>query len=511
VIMTSSLQNFGYYLQRAAALLRARTPIGGLEISDTAVRFALFEEGKPKFVSMRLPPGLMESNHIKNRPEFVAIVKKLREQVLGPDAAKNKKVNVVVSLSSISIYSQVFGLPIIQGENLEKAVQLNIQMVSPVEVKEAYSGWQLVGEDKDTFRLEVLSAFIDRKVVDEVTKALEEGGFSVVAIESRALALARLARERGVRVESTKPYVLINLDSSGLDFLILRKGHLYFEYFHGWKDVQNDKQQVTREAFEALLKRSLYQVLNFYSAHWPEPVKEVLISASALGDEVGRVVSSNFGLTVQPLALQGNLQATPEWFVALGSALRGLVPRGEDRDISLLGIGAQERFRHEQVLGFISFWRVVIPAVLGILLIAFIVADVFLINMRRTLESQSAFQLKKAEVAEMESLRAHAARFNRTLELIQATEKFRIPKGPLIGKLTALLATHHIQLHRLYYQDSSTATVLSGEAPSETDILNLKKALDTDPAFKSTQLPLTEIRKAAGRGFTFSLSFAAKL
>ncbi len=513
--MTTPTSPFGakisYYAKRFFALLRARTPVGGLEISDTALRFAVFDGKTWKFTSLRLPPGLMESNRIQNRAEFILAAQRLRAQILGEDEARGKgKINVVVSLSSISIYSQVFGLPIIQGENLEKAVQLNVQMVSPVEVKEAYSGWQLVGEDKDTFRLEVLSAFVDRKVVDDVTQALEETGFVVVAIESRALALARLVRERGVRIDLAKPYILINLDTAGLDFLILRRGQLYFEYFHSWKEMQNEKQQVTREAFEALLKRSLYQVLNFYTAHWPEPLKEVLVSTNALQGEMSQIIVKNFGLTVQPLTITADAQFTPDWFVAIGSALRGLMPRGEDKDISLLGIGAQERFRHEQILNFIGFWRVVVPAVMGLLLVSFVSADAFLINMRRSLESQQAFQLTKEEVAEISSLQSQAVRFNQTVGLIQSAKKLIKPKGPLVEKIEGLLETHHITMSRLRLQDSISPLTLSGEAPSETDILDFKKALDADPLFGGTELPLTEIRKTSGKGFSFSIRFILK-
>ncbi len=500
-----------YYAKRFLALLRARAPVGGLEISDTALRFAVFDGKTWKLTSIRVSPGLMESNRIENRAEFVATAQRLRAQILGEDEAKGRgKINVVVSLSSISIYSQVFGLPIIQGENLEKAVQLNVQMVSPVEVKEAYSGWQLVGEDKDTFRLEVLSAFVDRKVVDDVTHALEEAGFVVVAIESRALGLARLVRERGVRIDLAKPYILINLDTSGLDFLVIRRGQLYFEYFHSWKDMQNEKQQVTREAFEALLKRSLYQVLNFYTAHWPEPVKEVLVSTNALQGEMSQIIEKNFGLVVQPLTITADAQFTPDWFVAIGSALRGLMPRSEDKDISLLGIGAQERFRHEQILNFISFWRVVVPVVMGILLVSFVSADAFLINMRRSLESQAAFQIKKEEIAEINSLQSQATRFNQTVRFIQSAKQLMKPKWPLVGKINGFLEAHHITMSRFYLQDGNSPLVLSGEAPSETDILDFKKALDTDPLFGGTELPLTEIRKSSGKGFSFSIRFIIK-
>ncbi|MEK7212680.1 MAG: hypothetical protein AAB686_03305, partial [Patescibacteria group bacterium] len=152
---------------KLSSLLRISPLVGGLEISDSVLRFTRFDGERWQVAALRLPPGLIEEGNIRNHGQVVEALRALRAQILGSSRSP-KKINVVLSLSSVSIYSQVFSLPVIEGENLEKAIQLNVQMVSPAESAQTYSGWQRVGEDQQTVRLEILSAFIKKAVVDEL-------------------------------------------------------------------------------------------------------------------------------------------------------------------------------------------------------------------------------------------------------------------------------------------------------------------------------------------------------
>src|SRR3990167_2864256 len=250
-------------LEKATKLLRIRSDVGGLEISDSALRYARFDGGKWTTASLRLPPGILEGGALKDKPQFEAALRELKTQIQGT-ARSRRRVGVVVSLSSVNIYSQVFSLPVIEGENLEKAIQLNIQMVSPINVAEAYSGWQTIGKDQKSLRLEILSAFIDRATVDEISQALVEAGFLAVALEPRALALSRVFKEAESGFDAAKSYIVMNLDNSGLDFLVIRSGQFYFEYFNPWRDIMDEKGEIPTAAFQAAGVRRFPQGLYFF-------------------------------------------------------------------------------------------------------------------------------------------------------------------------------------------------------------------------------------------------------
>jgi len=494
-------------LTKLLSFLRAKPLIGGLEISDSALRFVVWDGKSFQMTGLRLPPGLVVAGQIKDREHFVAALRAIHNQILG-EKKKNTKINVIFSLSSIGIYTQVFTLPFIEGESLEKAVQLNIQMISPLDFSEAYSGWQFANKDTDKVRLEILSAFANRGIIDEFVSTLQEAGFLVVAVESRALSLTRLLKEAGIGYDVKQPYILMSVDGSGLDFLIIRHGQLHFDYFNSWRDLQGDAKEISPEIFKNAVVRSLHQVMNFYNSHWQEPLNEVLLITTGFHEEVVKVVEENFALKTRDFALNTSQGVAPDWFVALGSAVRGLNPRRTDKDISLLGIDAQEEFGREQVLGFLRFWRVLMPAAIVIFLIAFLGINFALGRIADSVNEEVASGVGSSQVKEMASIESQITAFNRSVNFIAGIEKSVTLKTPIILKVTTYAKNNNVTISRLSYQSSAVPTSLIGSAPSQDNLLAFKKAMEGDTFFKSIDLPLAKVQVTPS-GVTFSMTFSA--
>jgi hypothetical protein len=496
--------NLANYFQKPLRWLRVRQAVGGLEISDTALRFAEWTGDKWITASLRLPPGLIEKGRVKDPGRFGAALKELHSQIVGSPKSK-KVIGAVVSLGSVDIYSQTFSLPVIEGENLEKAIQLNIQMVSPVATAETYSGWQMVGEDKSTVRLEILSAFIKREVVDEIISHLRGANFLPRSLEPRGLSLTRVIRELGEGFDPGRSYLVLSLDENGLEILILRRAQLYFQYFTPWADIYGSEREISQEAFENVIVRSLHQVINFYRSHWSEPLGDIYLIVPGIKDEVARIISENFSLNILELQLK-NIPATPDWFVALGAALRGMIPPAKDTDISLLGISAQEEFRREQILNFLGFWRVLTPASLGLLLAAFIFGEMFLLRVNKTLEMRTAEIIQNDRSAEIKNLQNQADEFNRSLALIRSALEQSRPRFEVAAKVSDLMRARGIVLVRFWDQGSSLPIILNGRAKTEADIRDFAAELGKVAGFQNLNLPLAEIRPSSD-GVQFSVTF----
>ena len=487
-------------------VLKVRSTIGGIEISDSVLRFALFNGKDWKLAGLRLPPGIIVGGEVKDRAQFVAALSALRREIFGSKDFRRRKIDVVVSLSSVNIYCQVFSLPMVEGENLEKAVHLNIQMVSPAESSETYAGWQLVGKDQKTLRLEILSAFIDRKIVDVITRALGEAGFVIHSIESRALSLTRLLREASEGFDPEKPYLVLALDSSGLELLVIRKGNLHFQYFNSWRDIQGEDRTISRELFRAAIVRNVNQVLNFYKSHWAEPVSAMFVSAGSLKEEIAEIVRSNFPLKILEVRLRIKQAVSPDWFVALGSGLRSLVSHRKDEDISLLGLSAQEEFRRHQLLQFFEFWRLAIPLALSFLFAAFLASEIFLSRMSTSLASRVEFAASSGQAKEIASLQTRVQEFNRLTTLIRVAEQTTSDKILLLARVGDLLTPHGTTLQQLYFQGETAPILLKGWAESREQIFTFKKTLDEHPEFQGVSLPFAEIKPGA-HGLSFSVNF----
>lgn len=492
-------------LSKTLSFLRAKPIIGGLEIADSALRFVVLDGGEFRMSGLRLPPGVVVGGQLKDRAKFIEAAILLHDQILGPKKRKNR-ISSIVSLSSIGIYTQVFTLPFIEGSSLEKAVQLNIQMISPLDFSEAYSGWQFANKDTDKVRLEILSAFANKGIVDEFAKALEEGGFLAVAVESRALSLTRLLKESGMNFSKERTYVVMSVDESGLDFLIIRHGQLHFDYFNSWGDLQGDAKEISAEAFQGAVVRNLHQVLNFYNSHWQEPLDEIILSATGFREDVARIIGENFSLTVADMALSGTQSLAPDWFVSLGAAMRGLVPRGKDQEISLLGIDAQEEFGREQILGFLRFWKVLMPLAVGIFVVAFVGTYVSLAGMDEDLTSHGSLAGGTA-VDEARQLESQIGEFNRKVDLLRAAESGSSTKTPLIEKVMEYAGANGVTVTRLTYQAPGYPLSLIGTTKSQDALLAFKKSMEADTLFSGVSLPLTNVKITAS-GVEFSMTFS---
>lgn len=493
------------YFRKLLRFLRVQPSVGGLEISDFALRFVDWSGGKWTTAGLRLPPGIVENGKVKDREQFIAALSELHSQIAGPNKPR-KSIGVVVSLGSVDIYSRTFGLPMIVGENLERAINLNLQMASPISATEAYSGWQIVGEDKRVARLEVLSAFISREIVDEIVSALQAANFAPRSLEPKSLSLIRVIRELGKGLDPAGPYVVLSIDESGLELLIVRGAQLYFQYFTSWTDIYGGERQVSQEAFETALVRSLHQVMNFYRSRWSEPLLNIYLIAPGLKEEVARAIHANFSLNVLELQLEG-IPATPDWFVALGAAMRGTVSPTKDREISLLGISARERFLQEQIISFLELWMILMPASLGVLLVALILGETFLLRLNKNLDMQQAGIMHSDQSAEIEYLQNKAEEFNRSIALLENALGASRPRFEAVAKMNDLLKAHGITLLRFWDQGSSLPITLNGKAKAEADIRGFVADLGEIKEFQNIDLPFSEIRPAAD-GVQFSVRFS---
>ncbi len=501
--MKSGVDRAHYIFGKLLSFLRVRSAAGGLEISDQVLRLALFNGSAWRMAAVRLEPGVLEKGKIKNAESFVESLRVLRAKIMGPK--DSKKMHVVVVLSSTPIYSQSFVLPLMDGQDLARAVALNVQMLSPMDASQVYSGAELLERDEENLRITMSAAFVDRTIVDGLAAALLEAGFVAVGAESRPLALMRILRERAVGVDKDKSYLLVNIDNVGIDFLIVRKGQLYFEYANQWADLVDEKGQVSIPRFKETLTSSFRQVMNFYSQHWHEPITAVILSAGAFEEMAEQAIAEAAALPVIRLGLLADQPLSSEWFVVLGASVRGFRSSARDLEINLLGEGATDAFAREELLRFLSFWRVTVPVALGLLIVTFGLANLFLSRTRVTIETQSISQLSGNRIQEIAALQASSTAFNLDVALFQSVMQLQHPKYPIIAEIEGMAASSTVELNQISFQGPGSSLFLSGSAVSEDNIIAFKTMIEGDPHFGKVDLPLTAIHQT-GQQFSFTMN-----
>lgn len=496
--------SFTASLGRILKRLNPAPPIGGLEISESALRYARVEDGALKTAALRLPPGILAGGRIKDAVSFIAALKSLRGQI--PISPK-ELLHVIVSFPAEAVYAQAFTVPVIAEENLEEAAQLNLKMISPLDPERSYSDWQRIGEvNAVDGGYEALGVFIERAVSDDYLSALKAGGFVPVAAEFPALSLTRLAKEWGAGFDRERSLLIINLTSDGIDYAIVRGGELYFDYFVSWRAITGEERRLAWDVFTSSVVRHLQQVMTFHSSRFGGQVKDVALISQGLEGEITNIVTANFpDVAVRPLTLRRGAQVPAAHLVALGAALRGLIPRGADTMVSVLGMGTEVEYRESQLRLFVAFWRNAVFASFGFMLVLFLLIDIFLARHDRRIAAQAADGAAQPEVAEVAALEGEARAFNRTVTLIAAARGEEIAWSPLLRKLQTLALAGKVTLTRIAAASRESPMILSGAANAEEVAVQFRKLLEDDPQIESAELPLSLIVKAE-RGVTFTVT-----
>lgn len=482
--------------------LSSRPKIGGLQVSGSSVSYVLLE-GEPRMASARLAPGVLDEGRIVDRAQLLSALLEVRGAVGA--SPRDHGARVVVSLSAEIVYTQSFDIPNVGEERRGESVNLNLQMISPIPKGEAYMASELLRETPD--RYEFLGAFAAKKLVDDYRSVLEEAGFAPVAFEFPSLSLTRLiVRARPLLEHST---LVLQLSSDGLDFFIIKWNCLYFDYFRSWRSIQGDQREISRALFDRVVTEEVQKVVNFSLGRFKETPQELLLIAPGFEGELKTFLESKFPFKVTSFALADPY--TPQWYGALGAAMRSAMERGEDRAITLAPLTPIELFYEEQLIDFVRLWRNIAVGVLALLLLFFGGAAYFLSAQARAVRAQLSGFNPHVETAEFNALAARAEEFNRLVAAVGAARSSAQPWHLLFKNLETLAASRGVVIDRLVVGGTGQSTTLVARAPSNERVLEFKDALASAPGFSETNLLVSQIATLEDNTVGFTVVFKVDL
>lgn len=490
--------------KRIEKFLNPAPNISGLEISDSAIRFVdLAKPGRRAVIY--LSPDIVVGGEVKNRGALIGALKDLRRELGLPE---NKKVNVVVTAASPNVYTQIFNVPLgIREQNFQEAIQLNLEMISPFDIKTAYYDAHLLKE-APSGQASFLGAFASAALIDQFVIALEGSGFNVVAFEFPPLSLSRLIKQLS-EVDFFGSHILVDISSEGLHFLILVKGDLYFGHFLSWKEVQSSRPTIALEDVADVTVREIKRLISFYNNRINRPLDTIVLASPKPLTDLERAIRDNFpSLKVQLPVLDAFPDLSSAWFPALGAALRGLISRIDDVFISLMAVGTEQNYFQSRILHFISAWRNIFAATLGFLVFLFLAIYVVLIQTEHSSEKELLGNLTKPDVQEVGQLQQQAAEFNRLVSIANFIKQKMTPSSLLLERLN-ILAGRSVSLERVYL-DSTRKVTVNGRTTTENEAINFKNRLLKESGFDKVVLPLSSFQPGPNNSILFSVNFELK-
>ncbi len=472
--------------------------IGGLEISDSALRLVfLHEDGSvARYAMVPLPAGVVAGGVVADIQAFRAACVSLRRGMGG-----FRLLPIIVSLPPASVYSQVFAVPAARPEQVEEAARLNLRMISPIEWEGAYADWQKISPTPNADgSVDALGAFVEARVADTYHASLSAAGFLPVAIEFASLSLARALAAAADMGGAEVPYLVVNLTGDGMTLLAVKSGAPQFTEFAGWGVFSKSATagpaspsqggQVTLAEFQSVLGAAIRRFVNFYRTRFHGDLRTALVVNATSNKEVAEWIKQTFAFEVFSLA--GYTTLGKEWCVAAGAGLRGLIPRADDTFISLARVGTEDEFERNRVRRFISLWRTVALSVLGITAVMYIILDMLMVRRADTLAASLAGVGASAGNAEVAALAAQAANFNALADKALVAGASAVPKSGILRALYAAAGTR-VTLTRIDLTAASRTVAIQGTATSEQAVIAFKGILENNPAVEDVSLPLSAI------------------
>lgn len=490
-------------------IIKALNPepsIGGLEVSEGAVRYVMLNADKTvaRYALQPFAGAVMQGGRVKDQAAFEAACNALHAQV----ARHREQVPVILTLSSAPVYAQVFSLPLLPPEQLEEAARLNLRMISPINFDSAYADWQMISmgdEESVNNESEALGAFIEAKVADAYREAAQRAGFLVAAIEFAPLSLTRVIQE-SADLDAREPYVVVSLGADGITFLVLRKGNVYFTRFLEWSALGDAP--VTVGHFQSVVGLEMRRLLNFYTNKWGGTIQKALVVNTTTNKELAEWIKKEFSLEV--FALAGYHAVDRTWLIGVGAALRGLIPRAEDRCISLARVGTEDAVVHNRVRRFIALWRMVCFGVLGISVAAFAFADFTLVGVERSVRAEAEQIRDFITQGDVVSFEAQAENFNALVDKALRAQGAAREWWGIVNRVYAVASGAQVALLNLQLDAAKNIIVINGEAPNEQEVIAFKNALADNPGIASVDLPFSAITQMAGGRAAFTAIIAVK-
>ena len=466
--------------------LAPKLDVAGLEISDGLVRFYSLgrREGKARHILLRLAPGVVVNGKVANGEALQSTLVELHKRVSNN---QKKLVSVVVSIPINNIYIQPFNLPMLAKDNLKESAELNMRMISPVEVSKAYYDWQEIGENLSKDQLDMVGAFVAKDVADKFIEVLQGANFSVAAVEFSSLSLIRAALRNGF-VSADIPSLVLQMDQGGLSFAISHLGGLYFHYFTEWDRYRGADKNIDVAKFKDGVVDEVRKLINFYLTNFKtEDIKNILIVAENLTEEVKAALQSTFpGAQIRTANFN-------EVNSAHGAALRGGIIRSQDSSISLANLNAIDVFRKGQIANFVSIWRNLAFTTFGFLLLVFLGSAILLQQTAERVKSNDPFANDSENSAKLVRLEKQAEEFNSNVKALQALSSNAGAVYLISNKLTALMGAS-VDLRRMTIAMATGSITIGGSAKTEELARAFKDKLQNDGQFVGVELPLQDFK-----------------
>ena len=442
--------------------------IAGLEIDSRCLRLVLLknDSGKTRVlfsVEEKLTSGVIENGVIKDEASFKKALISLKKKT------RRTKRYVIVSLPAVGIYSHLYSFPqSVNKEKMAESMKLVVDFQLPMKPETIYWDWEQSLDQKQNM---AFLAVAKRVVIDQYYRLLASAGWKIVATEFHPMSLAR-----ATKIFDADSGLLVDCRVDGITVTAIKNKIIRLVRYLPVKNISK----------LAETKKEIEGVLEYFKSEVGAPIKKIFFvgekaTASQL-IEPSMMKDVFFDKTFSPQI----------WGVAVGAAERGLLPRIEDKLVSLLPVGTEKAYERQKAIAFADFVSVLSIAVSFLFVILF--AGVWLLTIylqqvnSNKLTALNAISLPVGTIEQEQ----RAVVFN---DLVTQTGSLtrQIPRWSLVVSEIKKQLPSGVDLTGLNFGAVEGEITITGVAQNRTLLNNFKKNLQNSAMFSEVVMPLSNI------------------
>lgn len=470
-------------------LLTKEKHVAGIEINDSAIRVAFLQkkttnkkfniyyeteipsnEQKLIILEEPLPNGIVSEGVVINSRLLASNIKKIWiKSGLNTNYA-------IIAIPDDEIYSRIFSFPkTLDKERLKEAMSIGVGFQLPMKTDEVYLDWEHVASTQTTN--EVLMSSIPKRVADGYIEALSLAGIKPIALESHLASIAR-----SVKIESDETTIFTKKNDDDSTIFILKEREVLFSRSIPVRFVPKTKfaNEVNKIklAFESDMSKD------------SKPISVIDIDDAKIRDEY-----ANFKSLTEPKT---------KWLVAIGAAIRGAIPEGEDHIVSLLPVKTEEMYMYQKASTFTILVSNTIISISIFFTTVFLSVYFLMLYFSQTTNNSIANRNNSAEDFEIISKENSINKLNEVISTTKEILSITPSWSNLLEEIQKNIVPG-ITVSTLIMPSLTGDITLSGVAKDRNILNQFKKSLQDSQLFSSVILPINNLEQKENISFSFSL------
>lgn len=471
-------------------LLTKEKTVAGLEIDDSAVRVAFFplhpknnflynkkdnEDIKQKLIVLEepLPANVVSEGVVVNRVLLAKTIKSiLTKAKLNTDYA-------IVAIPDDQIYLRIFSFPkTVDESRIKEAMSLSSSFQLPIKTEDVYLDWEQIKSNKSVN--EVLLSAIPKTVANGYIEALNLAGVKPIALESHLSSIAR-----AIKTDSDEATIFTKETDDDATVFLLKE-----------RTVRFSRAIPTRFISKNKFKEEVKKIKSSFEAEMSKdakPITVVDIDSASIRDEYANLTE----LT----------EPKTKWLVALGAAIRGSIPEGADKMISLLPIKTEDAYAYHKAETFAELVRNVTIGISIFFITAFLFVYFFILSLSQNVNqsiASSSTETISSEIISKEGFINNVNSLTNTSKVILS----ETPTWSIFLDEIHRLSTQGIIISTLGASSLTSPISMNGTAKDRATLNMFKKTLQESPMLTDITIPITNIGQR--ENITFSVSFRIK-